>query len=207
MRCTVQIVRWPAISVRNCSIDHESNAARFPRDFREYFSTPHSHRHWPPKCKPDTERVAGAELMRSAIRRPNFQQYSIRLAALLCIVDRAYGPAATKKCKQKWRYSVFAMINYEIRIISSQACFVNAQLHCDHNHIRVAIRHAYSQNYNTLNCQRMTSIRIWHDQIRYRVCFNFTFLIYSLLPLSLLSFCFCCDVLHFNCLWYCVVIR
>lgn len=101
-----------------------------------------------------------------------------------------------------------AMINYEIRIITRQPCFVNAQLHCDQDHTRVAIRHAYNQNYNTLNCQRMTSIRIWHDQIRYRVCFNFTlfffYIFFSPSPTSFvllllrclafqLSVILCCD--------------
>lgn len=49
---------------------------------------------------PDTERVVDAELMRSAIRRPNFQLCSIRPAALLCIVDRVYDPVATEKFEQ-----------------------------------------------------------------------------------------------------------
>lgn len=101
MRCIVQIVRSPAKFVQNYSIDHESNVVRCLKDPLEFFSPMHSHQHCPPKCRPDTDLVVDAELMRLTIRRPNFQRYSKRPDALLCIADQVYDPFATENCKQK----------------------------------------------------------------------------------------------------------
>lgn len=64
MRCTVQIVRLPAIFVRNYSIVPESNVAQCPTDLLGSFLSFHSHRHWPPRCKLDTDHAVDAESMR-----------------------------------------------------------------------------------------------------------------------------------------------